>query len=159
MKSHQSLETRTDKRRVYLDVCALGRPLDVQTQIRIRLEADAVHLILSYVSAGEVSLIVSPAHEIEIEANPDPGARDLLLYTLRLIGERPAFDRHRVRERAEELVQRGMGPADAAHLAFAEAAQADFVTCDDRLIRQSKRIGARIWLGDPIEYCVKEDLR
>ena len=32
---------------VYLDVCALNRPLDDQSQMRIRLEADAVSLILS----------------------------------------------------------------------------------------------------------------
>jgi len=44
--------------------------------MRIRLEADAVHLILSHVTAGNLSLIVSPAHTIEIEANPDPTGRD-----------------------------------------------------------------------------------
>jgi hypothetical protein len=61
-------------RRVYLDVCALGRPLDDQAQMRIRVEAD-------------------------------------------------------------------------------------FVSCDDRLIRQCRRVQARIWVGNPVEYCVKENLR
>ncbi|PKO21398.1 MAG: hypothetical protein CVU38_14965 [Chloroflexi bacterium HGW-Chloroflexi-1] len=38
-------------RRVYPDLCALNRPLDDQDQMRIRLEADAVSLILSHVRA------------------------------------------------------------------------------------------------------------
>lgn len=90
-------------RRVYLDVCALGRPFDDQTQMRIRLETDAVDLILSYVTAGGLTLIVSPVHIVEIEANPDPTMRDLLLVTLQQIGQHLDFDRQRVRQRAEEL--------------------------------------------------------
>jgi predicted nucleic acid-binding protein len=159
MDAQSGSGTEAGMRRVYMDVCALGRPLDDQAQMRIRVEADAVHLILSYVTTGDLSLIVSPAHIVEIEANPDPTGRDLLLFTLQQVGQYPAFDRRRVRRRAEELVQRGLGAADAAHLAFAEAAEADFVSCDDRLIRQCRRIRATIWVGNPVEYCVKENLR
>ena len=52
-----------------------------------------------------------------------------------------------------------VGPADAAHLAFAEAAQASFVTCDDRLIRQCRRLPVSAWCGDPVAFWVEEDLR
>lgn len=159
MEAQSELDIEASLHRVYLDVCALGRPLDDQSQMRIRLEADAVHLILSYVTTGDVSLVVSPAHLIEIRANPNPPARDLLLLTLNQVGAFPAFRLNHVRERAEELVQRGLGPADAAHLAFAEAAEADFVTCDDRLIRQCGRVQPDVWVGDPLGYCVKENLR
>jgi hypothetical protein len=38
-----------ESRRVYLDVSALCRPFDDQAQMRIRLETDAVLLILSHV--------------------------------------------------------------------------------------------------------------
>ena len=37
-------------------------------------------------------------------------------------------------KRAEQWVARGLGAADAAHLAFAEESQADFVTVDDHLL-------------------------
>jgi len=141
-----------------MDVCALGRPLDDQSQMRIRLEADAVHLILSHVAASSVNLIVSPAHTVEIEANPDSTARDLLLFALQQVGRHPVFDRPEVRRRAEWLARQGLGPADAAHVAFAEAAGADFVSCDDRLIRQCRRVQISVWVGDPVEYCVKEEL-
>ena len=39
-------------RRVYLDVSALCRPFDDQSHIRVRLETEAVQLILSHVRAG-----------------------------------------------------------------------------------------------------------
>ena len=42
--------------------------------------------------------------------------------------------------RASELSKNGLKPLDAAHLAAAEIAGADyFITCDDRLIRQYRR--------------------
>jgi hypothetical protein len=53
------------ERRVYLDVCALCRPFDDQSQMRIRLEADAVQLILSHVRGESLALAVSPVHELE----------------------------------------------------------------------------------------------
>lgn len=68
-------------------------------------------------------------------------------------------DPDEVRARAEYLVQHGVGIADAAHLAFAEAEKADFVTCDDRLLRKCRAVGSRVWCGTPIEFCVKEDLK
>ena len=40
-------------RRVYLDVCCLNRPFDTQEQDRLRLEAEAVLLILKHCEAGE----------------------------------------------------------------------------------------------------------
>ena len=40
--------------RIYLDCCCLQRPLDDQTQPRIKVEAEAVLAILSSVQAGEV---------------------------------------------------------------------------------------------------------
>ena len=113
-------------KRVYLDVCALCRPFDDQAQMRIRLETEAVQLILSYVRSGGLALIVSPVHAIGISAIDEAIERERLLSTLNEIGYRAAFDMHQIRRRAEEWTEEGLGPADAAHLAFAEAAQAKF---------------------------------
>jgi len=44
------------------------------------------------------------------------------------------------RIRAERLYDNGIGVADAAHVAFAEAAGANFVTCDDRLLKRCLKI-------------------
>ena len=61
--------------------------------------------------------------------------------------------------KTENLVNEGMGVADAAHVAFAEFAQADFVSVDDRLIKQCMRLKVTVWCGSPLTYCDKENLR
>jgi hypothetical protein len=39
--------------KIYLDVCCLNRPFDDQTQDRIRLETEAVMLILGRIAAKD----------------------------------------------------------------------------------------------------------
>jgi predicted nucleic acid-binding protein len=152
-------ETALATKRVYLDVCALCRPFDEQTQMRIRLETDAIQLILSHIRSGRLTLIVSPAHEVEIMAIEDLAEQEHLISTLQQISRCFTFNLEQTRIRAEQLVQLGLGPADAAHLAFAEAAQANFVTCDDRLLRRCRRVRPGIWVGGPVAFCEKERLR
>ncbi len=146
-------------RRIYLDVCALCRPFDDQAQMRIRLETNAVLLILSLVRSETLTLIVSPAHDVEIGAIEDLAEREHLQLLLQKHGDRISFDLPRARQRAEQLVRQGLGLADAAHLALADQAGCDFVTCDDRLLRQCRRTQLDVWCGTPIAYCEKEDLR
>ena len=146
-------------RRVYMDVCALCRPFDDQDQMRIHLETAAVLLILGHVRSKSLTMIVSPVHDVEIAAIKEVAEREHLQLLLQEIGTRISFDLPRARQRAEQLVQQGVGPADAAHLALAEQAGSDFVTCDDRLLRKCRRIRPSIWCGSPITFCEKEDLR
>ncbi len=140
MDSTPSLITK----RVYLDVCALCRPFDDQQQARIRLETEAVELILAHIRQEQIKLIVSPTHELEIGAIKEAEERQHLLLLLKQWGASLPFDLPLVRQRAEQLVGLGMGVADAAHLAFAEAAQSDFVSVDDRLLKQCHRVNATI---------------
>jgi len=144
---------------IYLDVCALCRPFDDQTQMRVRLETEAVQLILSHVRVNDVRLVVSPVHDVEVAAIPDRTEREYLLSLLNQIGQRISPDLNVVRVRAETFVAQGLGPADAAHLAFAEVATADFVTCDDRLLRQCRRLILDCWCGTPLALCERENLR
>lgn len=61
--------------------------------------------------------------------------------------------------RSEELIQQGIGVADAAHLAFAEATKADFISCDDKLIKKCAKTAIDVWAGNPVAFCFKEDLK
>ena len=149
----------TDVKRVYLDVCALCRPFDDQSIIRIRLETIAIELILDRVRRREIELIVSSAHDLEIQATIDLEERRQLISVLEQLGTRPKFDLSATRERAVHLADHGLGVADAAHLAFAEQARADFVTVDDRLIKRFKRLKSAVWCGTPPAYCEKESLK
>jgi predicted nucleic acid-binding protein len=124
------------------------------------LESDAVRLILQHVREEAFYLICSPVHQREITAVAEMFERMELLSILSELGHPVVLgDRGAARIRAEYLVRRGVGIADAAHLSFAEAAQADFITCDDRLLRKCRQVKSTVWCGTPIEFCGKEDLK
>ncbi len=144
---------------VYLDVCALNRPFDDQHQMRVRLETDAVLLILENVRTQVLRLCVSPVHSIEIAATPDLGRRRSVKILLGELGVQVTVERIVAHKRAGGLHHQGMRVADAAHLAYAEAVGCDFVTVDDRLLRQCRRMGVRTWFGTPIAFCDKETLQ
>lgn len=145
--------------KVYLDVCALNRPFDDQSQIRIRLETAAVHLILANVRSRSLQMLLSPVHQIEVNAIPDTARRTSLQALIRETGIQIHTDTSVARKRATQLHGQGMGIADATHIAYCESSGADFVTVGDRLLRQCKRIGISVWAGTPSGYCEKESLR
>ena len=123
------------------------------------METEAVKLILSHVRANELKLIVSPAHLIEIAAIKNLEERESLKRMLEEIGTRPAYDMIATRQRAEEFARVRIGLADAAHLAFAEQAKADFVSVDDRSLKRASRIKLSVWSGTSVQLCERENLR
>lgn len=143
---------------VYLDVCVLNRPFDDQRQMRIQLETAAVHLILANVRSSMLRLVVSPVHILELNAISDTARRTSLQSLIREFGTHSRVDTEITQRRAVHLHGLGMGVADAAHIAYSEAMKTDFVTVDDRLLRQCARIGIQIWIGTPIAFCEKEGL-
>jgi hypothetical protein len=109
---------------IYLDVSCLNRPFDDQGQSRVRLESEAIALILEFCELGDWRQVSSDMARIEVEANPDATRRGrvrLLLpgpdATLKLTED--------VFARATELQTLGFKPADAVHVAAAEAMAAD----------------------------------
>lgn len=126
--------------KVYLDVCAIQRPLDTPNQVRIVLEAEAVLGVLSLCDAGFIELVSSEALIYEIEQNPLPIRREhgySVLAKAKITVEVTAS----VKERASQFLEYNIRPLDALHLALAEASKVDyFCTCDDHLARRAKRI-------------------
>jgi predicted nucleic acid-binding protein len=104
-------------------------------------------------------MISSPAHKVEISAISDDLERIDLLLLLEKMAVQPNIDKKAARMRAEDLVRQGLGFADAAHLAFAEASKADFISCDDKLIKKCFKVNLKIWAGNPVAFCDKEDLK
>jgi predicted nucleic acid-binding protein len=126
--------------RLYLDNCCLQRPLDDQSQPRIRVETEAVFAVLSAVQAGEHSLLGSEALEYEISRIPDDTRRAEVLSVLALASERLSLTDN-VEALALCFEQSGLRSMDAIHLALASTAKADFFcTCDDRLFQKAKTI-------------------
>ncbi len=125
--------------RLYLDLCCLNRPFDDQTQVRIRLESEALLSILEAVSRGEHLWISSEALRIESIRNPDLERRSRILMIAGRANETAALS-PRSFERARALEALGFGAFDALHLAAAEHAGVDvFLTTDDRLLKLGER--------------------
>lgn len=146
-------------KKLYLDVCALCRPFDDQGAMRIRLETDALYLILQNVHDGLYAVVVSPAHINEVEAIEDASERFAILTLLKRYGMSAVYDEPTTRKRAEQLYALKFGIADAAHIAFAEAAADFFISCDDKLLKQCRRHSVRLPALNPVEFCLTENLR
>lgn len=124
---------------VYLDACCLNRPFDDQTQDRIRLEAEAVLLILGHVHRGEWRWIGSEALRFGIVQNPDAERRRRTQVIVGSATEFISLD-EAIERRGTELESLGFSASDALHLACAEQARADvFLTTDDALLRRARR--------------------
>lgn len=140
--------------RVYLDVSCLNRPLDDQSQLRIRAESEAVISILNRIYLGEIELAYSEMAEREINAIPDAERRRRVRSFLP-----PHVPRHILDEsiivRARALKRLGIHSADALHVAFAEAAKADILlSCDDQLCRIGRRNSERlnVQVANPVDW-------
>ena len=147
------------KKRIYLDVCTLCRPFDDQSYLRVRLETEAVNLIISKIRFGHFQLMVSPVHYREIVDITESKERMELEAIFKNLGQSIRVDSHITRNRAEQFISLGMGIADAAHVAFAEDADADFISCDDKLIKKCLKCDINVWTGTPIAFCEKENLK
>lgn len=107
-----------NKPKLYLDVCILCRPFDDQNRMRIRLETDGFYLIMQAIQDEDYQLLYSKVHEMEIAAIKDIVERTELMETIHQNGKKCGGDLQAIRDRADELVGKGMGVADAAHVAF-----------------------------------------
>ncbi len=146
--------------RVYLDACCINCPFDDQRQLRIRLESEAVAIVLEKFQSGEWEWLGSEALFYELSQNPDMENRQrtfaLARMTHRVVGLSET-----ILQRAEKLQQAGFDVYDALHLTCAEAGGADvFLTTDDRVIRiAGKRKGLpALRVDNPVRW-LEEVLR
>ena len=133
MKKRKSVE------KIYLDVCTICRPYDDQGYLRIRLETDAYYLILNHVKSSRFVLMVSPVHYYELKSIENDQERISALSILGNLGVEIDCDKQAAKYRTEELIEKGFGMGDAAHLAFAEAGADYFVSCDEKLVKKVAR--------------------
>ena len=125
--------------KVYLDACCLNRPFDDQRQPRIRLEAEAISLILQKLHQREWEWIGSEVLVYELEQTVDVERRERLLL---LAGQSHQVVEitEKILNRAEKLEASGFDSYDAIHLASAEQANVDvFLTTDDNIQKVASR--------------------
>ena len=140
--------------RVYLDNCVLNRPFDDQSQERIRLETEAIILLLARLERKEWTWLGSQALELEIDQTPDAEQQARLRRVIAFVGLTLEIGDQEL-ERASELEKLGFAGFDAVHLACAEIGRADiFLTTDDRLLRLAKRLAKklRVKVENPLDW-------
>jgi predicted nucleic acid-binding protein len=126
--------------KIYLDLCAIQRPLDSPNQVRIALEAEAVLGIIAFCDTGQAELLSSEALLYEGEQSSLPIRREHTIAVLSK-AENVIIVTEKEKLRAEKLMTFGIKPLDALHVALAETGNADyFCTCDDRLLHNAKQV-------------------
>ena len=129
----------TPRPRIYRDVCCLNRPCDDQRQDRIRLEAEAVLLILGHCEAGTWQWRSSAIVEAEVHNTPSHERRSRVRSMRSGVHGTVALTDAAV-ARAQALQAMGFRTYDARHLACVEEARVDvFLTTDDRVLRLAPR--------------------
>ncbi len=126
--------------KIYLDLCAIQRPLDTANQIRIVLESEAVLGIITFCDTGQAELLSSEALLYEGEQSTLPVRKEHTLSVLAK-AKNVLVVTEKEKSRAAEIIKFGVKPLDALHIALAESGNADyFCTCDDKLLRNAKKV-------------------
>lgn len=144
--------------KIYLDVCCLNRPFDDQSQDRIRLEAEAVLLILTRIQTEDWEWHSSEVVVDEIGQTPDMNRRE----RVRQLNSH-AHQVYQLTEadvdRARVLNNLGFSSMDALHLACAESCGADyFLTTDDELLSRAVRLveQLQVVVENPLPWLVRQ---
>ena len=130
--------------KVYLDTCCINRLFDLQTQVRVQRETQAITQILGYFVTMRWNWLSSEILEDEVSADSDSERRSRVKsvmehvhYTLSIGAEEET--------RAEELEGLGFRHYDALHIACAESGEADvLLTTDDKLLNRATRFRSQL---------------
>lgn len=127
---------------LYLDMNVYKRPFDDQSQMRIRLETVAIAMIFSLIESGRLAARWSFALDYENDRDPIPDRREFVARVAQCCESSIEPDES-IRRLATQLTDGyGIRGRDALHLASAGISGCQyFVTCDDRLIQRSQRLG------------------
>ena len=137
--------------RIYLDNCCFNRPFDDQSQIRVRLEAEAKLKIQEEIRSGRLLLAWSYILDYENNRNPYQERRER-------IGNWNQYAASDIQESSELLEMaillnsRGIQKIDSLHIACAVLSKCEFfITTDDRILKCGKDID-NIQIDDPIGF-------
>ncbi|MEQ8172760.1 MAG: hypothetical protein ABRQ38_28005 [Candidatus Eremiobacterota bacterium] len=138
---------------IYLDYNCFQRGFDDHGQIRIKLEALACQEIFLMAEENKVTLIWSFMHEDENILCPFIDRKIAIkglsiLCKLSLSPEEEIYKLAKYIQQATRITSK-----DAVHLACAVYSKSDFfLSCDDRLIKQSQKLNLQLCCMNPVEY-------
>jgi predicted nucleic acid-binding protein len=135
--------------KIYLDNCCFNRPFDDQTQLRIRLEAEAKLYIQARILNGKYQLAWSYILDFENIQNPFEQRKETIR-NWREIAYIDIDENDKIIKLAESIATAGIKPKDALHIACAVTAGCEyFITTDAKILNKSIE---GIKLIDPIGF-------
>ncbi|MFM2197573.1 MAG: hypothetical protein RLZZ505_1005 [Verrucomicrobiota bacterium] len=141
---------------VYLDICCFNRPFDNQTQLRVRLEAEAKLSIQEKIREGTIKLAWSYMIDFENSANPFEERRNTIS-KWRGLATKDTVASPEIIATAEKLNLLGFGKKDSIHLACAIATGCDcFLTTDDAVLKRRLLVN-EIAILNPLDYVASHD--
>lgn len=139
----------TNNPRVYLDNCCFNRPFDDQTSIVIRLETDAKLYIQELIRTEKIGLIWSFVLDYENNFNPFEEIKESVTKWKTVAVVDCDLD-DGIKEKAVQLMEKGLRQKDAAHIACAICAKADyFLTTDKKILNKAIE---EVRLVNPIDF-------
>lgn len=142
--------------RVYLDNCCFNRPFDDQSQMRIRLEAEAKLAIQEKIQSGALELGWSYILDFENDANP-LAERKGSISRWRDVATVDISESDEILARAMRFHEKGFRPLDSLHIACAVELGCDlFLTTDDRILKKRELI-TEIEVQNPVDYFTDRD--
>jgi predicted nucleic acid-binding protein len=137
--------------KLYLDICCFNRPFDDQSDIRIRLEAEAKLAIQQDIRGAKYQLVWSYILDYENSKNPFAERREQIANWRRYAKE-DIVETIEIIAGARSLHERGLKKMDSLHVACAIAAGAGwFLTTDDGILKKAGLIDL-IKVTDPIGF-------
>ncbi|WP_461247343.1 PIN domain-containing protein [Treponema sp. R6D11] len=121
------------KTRLYLDNCCLNRPYDDQTNLNIRLEAEAKLFIQNEILEKNYELAWSFMMDYEVSANPFYD-RQLAFMRWKNIAVLDIDPTERILIRGREIMQKNIKQKDALHIACAIKAECDYFLTTNRKV-------------------------
>jgi predicted nucleic acid-binding protein len=144
---------------IYLDYNCFQRGFDDPGQIRIQMEALACEEIFLRADGGEIKLVWSFMHEDETILCPFPERKyeALRLNALCKVRVSPREEIYKLAKSFQKKA--GLSAKDAIHLACASYVKANFfLSCDDSLINQVKKLKLGIIVMNPVDYIRREGI-
>jgi predicted nucleic acid-binding protein len=140
--------------RIYLDNCCFNRPFDDQSEIRIRLEAEAKLKIQDDIIENKFELVWSYILEAENKANPFEERMDAIAdwkkHAMVMVKENK-----KILNIAKKFTGIGLRTKDSLHISCAINSKCKyFLTTDDKILNKNKSI-KEITVIDPIGF-IKE---
>ena len=142
------------KIKVYFDVCSWYRPFDDQSQIRIRMEAEAVQIILEMSDLGQIQILISDIILYENSGTKDLVKMQKVKELFKSCKDYIPYDQD-IQKMAFVLAKDGFTPLDALHLASAETGGVDYlITTDDKFQKKYDQLRDRVNVKvvNPIDF-------